>query len=315
MSRLADGYDVLLVDLDGTVYRGQRGIDGAAPALAGLNVLYVTNNASRTPEQVALHLRELGFEAEAGTVVNSAQAGAALLAALVPARTPVYVVGADALRGEITAAGLTLAGRSEDARAVICGHNPDTGWRELSEAALAVRAGAVWVATNADATLPTDRGQLVGNGSMVAAVAHATGRSPRVAGKPQRPIFEMALRRANATTALVVGDRLDTDIEGANLLGADSLLVLTGVDDVAAVVRAPDALQPSFIAADLTALHASAAAARPGPRQGWSAEIEGERLLVTGSGRAVPEEFAQAAVHAARQVPAARRAELTLLLS
>lgn len=163
---LVAGYDLLLVDLDGTVYAGPVAIPGAADALTGLPVTYVTNNASRAPSDVAHHLRDLGFAAPDESVVTSAQAGARLLATLVPPGTPTLVVGAPALRTEVIERGLVPVETAEEARAVVQGHNPETGWARLSEAALAIRAGATWVATNTDATLPTERGLMVGNSTL-----------------------------------------------------------------------------------------------------------------------------------------------------
>lgn len=311
---LAGSYDRLLVDLDGTAYAGAVAIPGAAEALNGLPVTYVTNNASRSPEDVAQHLRDLGFDAPVDTVVTSAQAGAGLLASLVPAGTPVLVVGAPALRAEVETRGLTLVETAEEARAVVQGHSPETGWPRLSEAALAIRAGAVWVATNTDATLPTERGLLVGNGSMVAAVRNATDREPQVAGKPYSPIFVDAMRSAGATTALVVGDRLDTDIEGGNGFDADTYLVLTGVNDVQDVVAAPDRHQPTYLGDTLEGLRLPPAATLPGPREGWTATVEGDELIVTGGPGADASEAKYVAVAAARGLSEERRAGLRLTI-
>ncbi|GAA1077201.1 HAD hydrolase-like protein [Tsukamurella spumae] len=311
---LVSAYDRLLVDLDGTVYAGAVGIPGAAEALDGLPVTYVTNNASRAPSDVARHLRDLGFQAPDAAVVTSAQAGAGLLASLVPAGTDVLVVGAPALHAEVEARGLVPVERAEDARAVIQGHNPETGWALLSEAALAIRAGAVWVATNTDATLPTERGLLVGNGSMVAAVMNATDRVPQVAGKPGTRILTDAVEATGARTPLVVGDRLDTDIEGGNALGVDTYLVLTGVNGVADVIRAPDLHQPTYLAATLAGLRAARAASVPGPREGWTATVDGDELIVTGAPGADPAQAAYPAVAAARELSEERRAGLRLVI-
>lgn len=311
---LVAGYDLLLVDLDGTAYAGPVVIPGAPEALAGLPVVYVTNNASRAPSDVAQHLRDMGFAAPDDSVVTSAQAGARLLATLVPAGTPTLVVGAPALRAEVHGRGLTIVDRAEDAHAVIQGHNQETGWALLSEAALAIRAGATWVATNTDATLPTERGLLVGNGSMVAAVAHATGATPQVAGKPGTPILADAVAEAGASAPLVVGDRLDTDIEGGNALGADTFLVLTGVNTVADVIAGPDIHQPTYVAETLAGLHAPRADSLPGPRDGWTATVDADRLILTGAAGADPAQAKYAAIAAARELPADRRAGLTLVV-
>ncbi|AOD23380.1 HAD-IIA family hydrolase [Rhodococcus sp. D-6] len=274
-------YDVLLLDLDGTVYRGAEPVPGAREALAAGDdtVLYVTNNASRRPSEVALHLRELGFPADDSSVVTSSQSAARLLAERFPAGVPVLVVGTEALAEEVAGVGLTPV-RSADAHpvAVVQGHSPDTGWAILAEATLAVRAGALWVATNVDSTLPTERGLVLGNGSMVAAVHNATGATPIVAGKPAAPLLEDAIRRGGARRPLVIGDRLDTDIEGANAVGADSLLVLTGVSTVDDLLRAPAEQRPTYVAASLASLDQPADRIRVAPHDSWDVTVDGGDL-------------------------------------
>ena len=281
--RLRDAYDALLLDLDGTVYAGKLEVPGAKDALdAGdQKNYYVTNNASRSPVAVAEHLRELGFAAQPDEVVTSAQTAARLLSERLPMGSRVLVVGTEALVHEIRSVGLGVT-RSADDRpaAVVQGHSTETGWEILSEAALALRAGALWVACNVDATVPTERGLQVGNGSMVAAVAHATGRQPLVAGKPAAPLMIDAVNRSGSKTPLVVGDRLDTDIEGANAIEADSLLVLTGVNTVADALNAPEARRPTFVSADLSGLNAAADSVIVGPRAGWHVSALDSTLTV-----------------------------------
>ncbi len=142
------------------------------------------------------------------------------------------------------------------------GHSPDTGWRLLAEATVALRAGAVWVACNLDPTLPTERGPLPGNGSMVAALRTATGREPQVAGKPAPALLLDAVRRTGARSALMIGDRLDTDVEGGRAAGLATLLVLTGVSDAAELLAAPPERRPDYVGADLAALTDSRRRAR-----------------------------------------------------
>lgn len=281
---LREIYDVLLLDLDGTVYRGAEPVPGAREALAAKNdtVLYVTNNASRRPGEVAQHLRELGFDADDDSVVTSSQSAARLLAETLPAQAPVLVVGTDALAEEIDAVGLRPVRTADaDPVAVVQGHSPDTGWAALAEATLAIRAGARWVATNIDSTLPTERGLVLGNGSMVAAVQHATGATPVVAGKPAAPLIEDAVRRADARAPLVIGDRLDTDIEGANAVGVDSLLVLTGVSTIEDLLRAPARRRPTYVADTLGCLDEPAERLRVEPVDGSTARYERGDLHLT----------------------------------
>ena len=276
MGTLAQEHDCLLLDLDGTVFRGHEPTTGAVQSLAEVSAraLYVTNNASRSAAEVAAHLRELGFAAEAEDVVTSAQSAARLLAGRLPAGAAVLIVGTDSLAAEIEGVGLTPV-RSFDADpvAVVQGHSPQTGWTDLSEAALAIRAGALWVAANVDRTLPSERGLLPGNGSMVAALRTATDSDPQVAGKPAPTLMNDALARGEFRTPLVIGDRLDTDIEGANAAGLPSLMVLTGVNNAADMVHAPAGSRPDYVSEDLRSLSADTETLRIAPQPAWRVDF------------------------------------------
>jgi HAD superfamily hydrolase (TIGR01450 family) len=259
--RLADRYDLIIFDLDGVIYLIDKPIPGALETVERLRaeetpIVYVTNNASRRAADVAALLSGMGVPAESDEVLTSAGAAAAMLAARLPAGAPVLVVGADALRAEVRDAGLAPVDAFEDKpAAVVQGYGPDVGWRILAEAALSVRAGALWMATNTDRTLPSSRGPLPGNGSLIAVLRTALDREPDVVvGKPQPALFTAAAEQAKAQRPLVVGDRLDTDIEGAVSADMDSLLVLSGISDRAELLTAPAQRRPTFVAADLTAL-------------------------------------------------------------
>lgn len=257
---LAALYDTALLDLDGVVYRGTNGIPHAvsslmAAAKAGMRLAYVTNNASRTPEAVAEHLRELGLPVEAEEVVTAAQAVARLIAEQVPKGAPVLVIGGDGLRQALLGHGLTLVSSADDDPvAVVQGYRPDTTWQDLAEAAYAVQRGVPWFAANTDRTMPTAHGIAPGNGALVGAVAAATGTWPTVAGKPEPALHRETMLRTHARHPLIVGDRLDTDIEGANRAGVDSLLVLTGVTRLEQLRDAPAEQQPTYVAQDLRGL-------------------------------------------------------------
>jgi len=303
VSDLLSGLDLLLADLDGTLYAGRDAVPGAVEAIRGaaergVRTAYVTNNASRTPDDVAAHLAELGFPASPEDVRTSSQAGAALLAEQLPAGAKVLVLGTAALRAEVAQRGLTPIDTADGADAVIHGHSPDTGWRQLAEATLAVRAGAVWVATNIDPTLPTDRGPMPGNGSMVGVVRIATGLTPQVAGKPAPTLLSQAAE--GAERPLVIGDRLDTDIEGGNAAGLPTLLVLTGVSTAREALEAVPEQRPTFVGADLAVLTQD-----PGT-DGWAVS-DG---VLSGDGEPVAALRALCAVHwAAGGGPAVVRAE------
>lgn len=271
VKRLRDRYEALLLDLDGTLYRGPEMIEGAPEALANSGVpqrlVYVTNNASRGPDAVAQHLSELGFPATTDDVVTSAQAAARLLAERLESGATVLIVGTDDLAAEVDAVGLRSVRRFNGTTpdAVVQGHSPTTAWPDLAEAAYALSADALWVAANTDKTLPNERGLAPGNGAMVAALRAASGRAPLVAGKPYAPLMEDALVRAGTRSALVVGDRIDTDIEGANRVGLDSLLVLTGVSTLDELRDAPADLIPTYVSESLDALNHPPVADEPDP--------------------------------------------------
>ena len=253
-------YDVALLDLDGVVYVGPEPIPGVREVLAkareaGMRLAFVTNNASRSPATVAAHLVELGIPAVPEEVVTSSQAAASVVRERLGEGATVLVTGSPALRGIVEAAGLRPVDTADDRPdAVVQGFWADLRYTDLAEATIAVRAGALWVATNVDSTLPSPRGLLPGNGSLVGVVATATGRKPIIAGKPELPLHAEGVRRMSARDPLVVGDRLDTDIEGANAARTDSLLVLTGVTSALDLAGAPAEHRPTYVTADLTGL-------------------------------------------------------------
>jgi HAD superfamily hydrolase (TIGR01450 family) len=258
---LISRFDALLADLDGVVYAGPNAIPGAIDSLTqlsglGIGLGYVTNNASRSPGEVAAHLRELGAPADDNQVVSSSQAAADLLASLLAPGSRVLITGSPALAREIELAGLVpVDSQDEEPVAVVQGFNPDIGWKELAEATYVVNGGALWVATNTDMSIPQARGIAPGNGTLVAAVAAATGQQPKVAGKPEAPLFHSAAKRLGAGRPLVVGDRLDTDILGGNNAGFATVAVLTGVDTRETILAARAAERPAYIIENLTDLH------------------------------------------------------------
>ncbi|MEV0430687.1 HAD-IIA family hydrolase [Micromonospora sp. NPDC050495] len=292
---MVDGYALVVFDLDGVIYLIDRPIPGAVEAVGRLHaegraVAYATNNASRRSSEVADLLTGMGVAARPEEVLTSAAATAELLRDRLPAGSAVLVVGAEALRAEVRAVGLRPVATVDEAPAAVAqGYGPEVGWAELAEASLAVRAGAPWYATNTDRTLPSPRGPLPGNGSLVAVLRTALGRDPDVVvGKPEPALFTTAARRAGSGRTLVVGDRLDTDIEGAVRAGLDCLLVLTGVSDVPELLAAPAGRRPTYASLDLAGLFDPAAVVRvPGAADagGWSVTTTGDGLLLDGGGR------------------------------
>lgn len=292
---LCEAYDLAMLDLDGVVYIGPDAVPGAPDHVArarsaGMRVAFVTNNARRPPGAVAAHLRELGVEAEADDVVTSAQAAARLLADRLAEEAPVVVLGAEGLIEAVTAAGLTPVEVAEDAEALVTGYGPEVRWSDIMRAAVRVRDGLWWVATNSDLTIPTSFGVAPGHGVLVETIRRFSGVDAVVAGKPSRPLLDETVRRVGGDRPLMVGDRLDTDIAGAVAAGVDSLLVLTGVTGLDELVAADPGERPTYLSADLAGLsapqpevrtHAGATTAG-----GWSVTSVDDRLRIEGAGDA-----------------------------
>ena len=253
-------YDTLLADLDGVVYEGKKAIEPAPSVISqfqreGIKVGYVTNNSSRRPETIAEQLIGFGIETLPSQVIGSAQTGVELLATLIPAGAKVLVVGGDGLRTAVTLAGFELVASAADKPAgVIQGFAPDVSWRDLAEASYSIQGGAKWVATNGDWTIPQEHGIAPGNGTLVSAVHTAVGILPPFAGKPEPQIFHTAVAQMGSKRALFVGDRIDTDITGANRAGIDSVLVMTGISTRKEVLGIKAEGRPKFIIGDLSEL-------------------------------------------------------------
>ena len=258
---LSKVYDLALVDLDGVTYRGPIPIPGAITGLAearaaGMQLIFCTNNASRTAQNVADQLSGMGIATQAGEVLTSALAAADLAAKRLPARAKVLVVGGEGLRQAVTAQGFELVNSAEEQpAAVIQGFDPSVNWSHLAEAAYAVAGGAWHLASNRDLSIPTARGYAPGNGTLVGAVVHATGVEPDSAGKPNPAMYELAVGKAAAQNPLVVGDRLDTDLAGAVSAGYPGLHVLTGVNTARDAILAPARYRPSYFATSLEDLN------------------------------------------------------------
>lgn len=227
-------------------------------------------------------MRTMGFDVDPGDVVTSAQTAARVLRRGCGPGAKVLVIGTDALAAEVAQVGLApVCSQRESPVAVVQGHSPDTDWHLLAEAALAIRDGALWVACNVDATFPTERGLVPGNGSMVAALRTATDSVPCAVGKPAPHMVREGLARGTFSAPLVVGDRLETDIAGAAAVGLPSLLVLSGVTTAADVIFAGPQCRPTYLAEDIGALVHDAERLRIGPQRGWHVEIGDDTVSLT----------------------------------
>lgn len=295
VTALWDCYDLAMLDLDGVVYVGRHAIPDvpqvlAAATEAGMSLAYITNNASRPPSTVAEHLRELGIAADSADVVTSAQAAARLVSEEVPAGSRIFVIGGRGLFVALDELDLVpVQDMADEPVAVVSGFDSGLLWRTVMDGAMLVRAGLPWVASNTDLTVPTAQGIAPGNGVLVAAVAGFAGREPVVAGKPRTPLFDETRLRVGGRRPLVVGDRLDTDIEGARNAGLDSLLVLTGVTGLTELVSATPRQRPSYVALRLDGLgrpHAVPTTSEGVVRlAGWTGRVGGDdELLMDGAG-------------------------------
>lgn len=292
-SPVLESHDLVMFDLDGVVYVSGHAIDGVTERIervrsAGAHVAFVTNNASRTPEQVAQKLRDVGVSAVDTDVVTSAQAAARLLADQHGSGAKILLLGGEGLRVALTEAGLEPVEDPEGAVAVASGYGPDVRWRDIMRVATLVRDGLPYVASNTDMTIPTSYGLAPGHGVLVQTITGFAGVEATVAGKPEKPLMEETVLRVGGDRPIMVGDRLDTDIEGAHALGVPSLLVLTGVTWLEQLVAATPELRPSYISPTLEGLFEP----QPVPTEedgavrlnGWTASVEDGRLVVDGEG-------------------------------
>ncbi|MFC7439682.1 TIGR01457 family HAD-type hydrolase [Laceyella putida] len=226
-------YHGYLIDLDGTLFRGTERIDGALEFIEWLHkqdvpYLYLTNNSTRTPEQVAEKLRQFGFPATAEQVYTSALAAAQYVKQELNAPS-VFVIGEEGLQQAFRDQGIRLTDENPDV--VVSGLDRAFTYDKMKKACLSIRAGATFIGTNADRALPTEAGLLPGSGSLAMGMAYATGVDPLFIGKPEPIIMRLALQALGVPPerVLVIGDNLDTDILAGVRSGIDTLLVFTGI--------------------------------------------------------------------------------------
>jgi 4-nitrophenyl phosphatase len=248
----------VISDMDGVLWRGDEPLPGMTAFFdlmrtRAIPFVLATNNSSRTRADYVAKLAHLGIGGlQEAQIVTSGTTTVDYLCRMYPPGTRVHVLGGDGLKAMTTAAGFTLA--DSDARVVVAGIDFNLTYERLKTAAMLIRAGADFIGTNNDATFPKPEGLVPGAGSILAALRTATGREPRVMGKPGAPMFEsaLALLGTAAGETLMIGDRLDTDIVGADALGLPTALVLTGVTERAQLADSP--VQPCGIYDGLTGL-------------------------------------------------------------
>lgn len=258
---LSQRYDTLLLDLDGVCYHGSKPVAHASQSVseavnAGMKHAFVTNNSSRAPKAVAAQLADLGFPAKPEDVMTSAMDAVNLMGEDLEEGAKVLVIGGEGLREAVTNGGFEIVGSADDnPEAIVQGLDKSLGWAELSEAAYAITNGAAYYATNMDGSLPTERGFALGNGALVRAVRYATGKKPKVSGKPLPAIFRSAIEMVGGEHAIAIGDRLETDVAGALSASIPSMHVLTGVHDARSVILADRGLRPQLVHTDMRGLN------------------------------------------------------------
>lgn len=259
MHPTVEGLDALVLDLDGVVYRGDLTIPGAPEAIerfrsAGKQLLFLTNNATRTEAEVIEKLSAHGVDATVDEILTSARVTTDLLMDRGLAGLTVCLIGGNGIKGALEDAGFVLLGGEDGAKAeiVVIGSDRTFDWASMRIASDAVRSGAHFIATNSDPTLPTPDGLVPGAGAIIAAVEVASGRQAEVIGKPELPMMRAAAARLNGNAIGIVGDQPKTDLDGGRAMGWTTILVLSGVvDERLAHDLQP---QPDLIATDLAAL-------------------------------------------------------------
>ncbi|WP_067780411.1 HAD-IIA family hydrolase [Actinomyces vulturis] len=257
---LMSAFDTALLDLDGVCFAGTDPIDYASQSVraareVGMRTMFVTNNASRPPQLVADKLTGLDIPTDPTQIFTAAMDGAAVVAQMLPSGSAVLPVGGQGVMEALADEGMRIVTSADDhPAAVLQGYDASVDWAMMSEGAYAINNGAIHVATNMDATLPTERGFALGNGSLVTAISHATRVEPIAAGKPLPGIYQRALARCHGENPVAIGDRLNTDHAGARDSSIASLHVLTGVNDARDVITAPAQWRPTFVHTDLRGL-------------------------------------------------------------
>ncbi|RIO50252.1 TIGR01457 family HAD-type hydrolase [Staphylococcus pasteuri] len=227
-------YKAYLIDLDGTMYKGTDEIDGASQFIDYLNEhqiphLYVTNNSTKTPDQVADKLHEMNIDATPDEIVTSALATADYISEQ-SSGASVYMLGGEGLHSALTEAGLVVK-NDENVDYVVIGLDENVTYEKLAIATLAVRKGATFISTNPDVSIPKERGFLPGNGAITSVVSVSTGVQPQFIGKPETIIMNKSLEllQLNKEEVAMVGDLYDTDIMSGINVGIDTIHVQTGV--------------------------------------------------------------------------------------
>ncbi|MGD2161597.1 MAG: HAD-IIA family hydrolase [Anaerolineales bacterium] len=249
----------LLIDMDGVLWRGHTFLPGVKNFFDTLRAretpfLLVTNNATASPESAVDRLANIDVAISPEEVLTSALATAGYLKTVLPHGAAVYPIGEQAVRQALLQAGFQVLDKHDSASAVVVGFDRDISWHKMTQAALAIQAGALFVGTNPDVSFPIEGGQAPGNGAFALAIEAATSVSPVIVGKPEPLLFEQAVDRLGleAGKTLMLGDRIETDILGAQRAGIRTALLLTGVTSSDSAKASE--IKPDFVFQDLDQL-------------------------------------------------------------
>ena len=226
----------IVLDMDGVLWRGTRLLPGVNAFLHALQThalphIFATNNATSTPEEIAAKALPFDLDLDPKKILTSSQAAVSYMKPIVEQNTKVLVLGESGLVSAVEQAGYLIQSTAKDVEAVIVGLDREVNWAKLSEACYAIEQGSLFVGTNMDPSFPTERGNAPGNGAILHAIEHVTGVAPVVLGKPEPYLYLKAAKMLNKKpeSILVVGDRLETDIEGGQRAGMATALMLTGI--------------------------------------------------------------------------------------
>ncbi len=257
---IIDSFDSILLDLDGVVYLGNTPIDSAVKTIKELqkrktNIAVITNNGSVTAKSVSKWMKNFGLDFKPADIVTSSQTLCWYLKNNFQKGEIVLVVGSESLKDSVKEAGFKVVSKSDkNPMIVVNGIDADIAQKDLAEMCYSLAKGAKWISTNNDYTFPTEKGSAPGNGSFNALITSITGKTPILMGKPEPFMFQQAAKIFNSKKPLVVGDRLDTDIQGANKAGFKSMCVLTGVTDLNQIKNSSSSTAPTYVGKDLSAL-------------------------------------------------------------
>jgi 4-nitrophenyl phosphatase len=249
----------MIIDLDGVLWRGNTTLPGVQlffRTLTQMSIPFIlaTNNATQKPELVQERLATLDIAINNDQVLTSGQAAAEFLGGSLPLRTPILMIGEEALREALIQRDFVLVENPDEAQAVLVGFDRQCTWDKLAKAALAIQSGALFVGTNPDVSFPIEGGEVPGTGAILAALRESCGIQPTIIGKPEPHLYSLALKRLQIApeVALAIGDRLETDILGGKRVGMKTALILTGITQSEDLEQS--SIQPDYVFHDLSHL-------------------------------------------------------------